>query len=145
MWMGVKHINRCCGIGKVNSALTAQHINEHNHKCTTSDDLYGAGEQSGKHAKPDACSAAANVWAHTQVAEEWATKAEPPSVSFPLPASLPCPACTHPLHIPCPLCFPFPSCMGCTPISVHPLYIILIFWLILVTFSLVMYIRNNII
>ena len=47
--------------GKVNSVLMAQHISKPNRKQTTNDNPYGAGEQSGKCAKPDACSAAANT------------------------------------------------------------------------------------
>ena len=47
--------------GKVNSALTAQHIGEPNHKRLTNDDPYGAGEQSNKCAKPNARSADANT------------------------------------------------------------------------------------
>jgi hypothetical protein len=47
--------------GKVDSALMAQHIGEPNRKRTTNDDLYGAGEQSSKRAKPDARSATANT------------------------------------------------------------------------------------
>src|SRR5258708_37680422 len=92
--MGVKHVNKCPN-GKVDSALTAQHIGEPNHKRTADNDPYGAGEQSGKRAKPDARSAAANVRA--RVAEERAApKAEPlPSLpaspALPLPASLPPP------------------------------------------------------
>ena len=50
-----------CSRGKVNSALTAQHIGKPNRKCPTDDDPYGAGEQSSKHAKPDARSADANT------------------------------------------------------------------------------------
>src|SRR5258708_36390558 len=93
--MGVKRANKCPN-GKVNSALIAQHIGEPNRKRTADDNPYGAGEQSGKRAKPDACSAAANVRA--RVAEEWAApKAEPlpllpTSRALPLPASLPPPA-----------------------------------------------------
>ena len=54
--MGVKWIKK--GQGKVDSALTAEHISEINCKRNCGDkDPYGAGEQSGKHAKQDACSA----------------------------------------------------------------------------------------
>jgi len=93
--MGVKRNNKCAN-GKVDSALTAQHIGKPNRKRTADDDPYGAGEQSSKCAKPDAHSAAANVQA--RIAEEWAApKAEPlPSLpvsrALPLPASLPPPA-----------------------------------------------------
>ena len=83
--MGVKHVNKHPN-GKVDSVLTAQHIGEPNCKHATNDDPYGAGEQSGKRAKPDARSAAANTQARA-AAEEWgAFKAEPP-VSLPLPGS----------------------------------------------------------
>ena len=47
--------------GKVDSALMAQHIGEPNCKHMTDNDPYGAGEQSGKHAKPNARSANANA------------------------------------------------------------------------------------
>ena len=76
--------------GKVDCALMAQHIGEPNHKHMTDNDPYGAGEQSGKHAKPDARSANANAWARKAV--EWeALKAEPPlpPASQPLPTLLP--------------------------------------------------------
>jgi hypothetical protein len=57
--MGVKHSEkRCCS--KVDSVLTAEHINIPNHK-HTNDDPYGAGKQSGKRAKPDAVSTVANA------------------------------------------------------------------------------------
>src|SRR5216684_3493068 len=93
--MGVKWNNKRTN-SKVDSTLTAQHIGEPNRKRTANDDPYGAGEQSGKRAKPNARSAATNVRA--RVAEEWAApKAEPlPSLpvsrALPLPASLPPPA-----------------------------------------------------
>jgi hypothetical protein len=46
--------------GKVDSALTAEHIGTP--KCKhTNDDPYGVGEHSGKRAKPDAVSTAANA------------------------------------------------------------------------------------
>ena len=47
--------------GKVNSALTAQHISKPNYKCLTDDNPYRVREQSGKHAKPDVYSANANT------------------------------------------------------------------------------------
>src|SRR5580658_5651450 len=50
--------------GKVDSMLTSQHIGEPNHK-QANDDPYRAGEQSGKHAKPNAHSAVANTRACT--------------------------------------------------------------------------------
>ena len=58
--MGEKHGTKHSQ-GKVDSALMAQHISEPNCKCTTDNDLYGAKEQSSKHAKPDAHSADANA------------------------------------------------------------------------------------
>ena len=92
MRMGVKRVNKHPN-SKVNSVLMAQHIGEPNHKHTADDNPYGAGEQSGKQAKPDTCSAAANVRAHA--AEEWAEPlpaSQPSPMSFPLPVSLPMPA-----------------------------------------------------
>jgi uncharacterized protein YbjT (DUF2867 family) len=91
--MGVKCGNKSHGKGKVDSALTAQHIGEPNRKRAADNDPYGAGEQSGKHVKPDACSAAANARAHA-AAERAVPKAEPPPTpllppALPLPASLP--------------------------------------------------------
>jgi hypothetical protein len=57
--MGVKRIKK--RRGKVDSALTAEHISEINRKRTReNEDPYGAGEQSGKRAKQDARSVAAN-------------------------------------------------------------------------------------
>src|SRR5229473_6465304 len=94
MQMGVKCVNKCPN-GKVDSTLTAQHIGEPNRKRTANDNLYGAGEQLGKQAKPNARSAAANTQARA-AAEEWgAFKAEPPA-SLPLPKSLPLPASLPP-------------------------------------------------
>jgi hypothetical protein len=86
--MGVKRGNKPREKGKVDSALTAQHIGEPNHKRATDNDPYGAGEQSGKRAKPDARSAAANVRARV-AAEERAAKAEPPLTQPPPPSPLP--------------------------------------------------------
>ncbi|KAH9030722.1 hypothetical protein EDB84DRAFT_1578902 [Lactarius hengduanensis] len=54
--IGVKRGNKARG--KVDSARTAEHIGEINRE---NEDPYGAGGQSGKRAKPDARSAAANV------------------------------------------------------------------------------------
>jgi hypothetical protein len=71
--MGVQHGKKHQGKGKVDSALMAQHIGMPNHKCAANNDLYGAGEQSGKHAKPNARSATAN--ARARAAEM--CKAEP--------------------------------------------------------------------
>ena len=50
--MGAKRGNR--KNDKVDSALTAQHIGEPNRKRAAENNPYGAGEQSGKRAKPDA-------------------------------------------------------------------------------------------
>jgi hypothetical protein len=67
---------------KVNSAHTAELIGEiswkHNRE---EEDPYGAGEQSGKRAKPDAWSATANARAHAS--------SIPPSSSLPAPTSSP--------------------------------------------------------
>src|SRR5258708_30557448 len=104
--MRVKQNNKHAN-SKVNSTLTAQHIGKPNCKCTTNDDPYRAGEQSSKHTKPNARSAAANVRVH--VAEEWAApKAEPlPSLpasrALPLPMLLPLPSSYAPtlsMHVP---------------------------------------------
>jgi hypothetical protein len=122
--MGVKQNNKRTN-GKVDSALTAKHIGEPNRKRTADDDPYGAGKQSSKCAKPDACSAATNL--RVRIAEKWqaAPKAEPlpslptslplpasfslptsfpPPVFFPLPTSLPLPA-----SLPLPMSLPLPS------------------------------------
>ncbi|KAF8489698.1 hypothetical protein F5888DRAFT_1910230 [Russula emetica] len=98
--MGVKRGNKRREKGKVDSALTAQHIGEPNRKCAADNNPYGAGEQSGKRTKPNVRSAAAN--AHARAAQEQATiKAEPPCTQppppplpqpLPLPTSLPFPA-----------------------------------------------------
>jgi hypothetical protein len=70
--------------GKVNSALSAQLIGEVNHKQKRTDqDPYGSSERSGKHAKPDARSVAANAQARAAV--------QPVPVPTSLPASLPAP------------------------------------------------------
>src|SRR6266566_5007333 len=108
MQMGVRHGNtgKSHGKGKVDSALTAEHIGEPNHKHPANNNLYGAKEQSGKHAKPNARSAAANARAHA-AAERAVPRAEPPPmlpppillpppVSLPLPAPLPA---SHSPHI----------------------------------------------
>ena len=58
--MGVKRDNKAKK-GKVDSAFTVEHIGERNHKHATDHDPYRAGEQSGKCAKLDVCSAAANA------------------------------------------------------------------------------------
>jgi hypothetical protein len=76
--------------GKVDSALTAEHIGAPKHK-RPNDDPYGAGEESGKRAKPDAVSAAANTRARA--------KAErPPPASLPTRLPSPSPASHTTLH-----------------------------------------------
>lgn len=62
--------------GKVDSAHTAEHIGVPKRK-RGNDDPYGAGEESGKRAKPDAVSAAANDRARAKAAER------PPPASLP--------------------------------------------------------------
>jgi hypothetical protein len=88
--------------GKVDSALTAQHIGEPNRKRPGNSDPYGAGEQSGKRAKPDARSAAANSRARI--------KAEPPPTQLPLPTlPPPTPALPPPTPLPPPASLPLPA------------------------------------
>src|ERR1700733_1105347 len=92
--------------GKVDSGLTAQHIGEPNRKRSANDDPYGAGEQSGKRAKTDARSAAANTRARAV-----AVKAEPPPSIPPTPLplrTLPPPAFPPPASLPLPTPLPFP-------------------------------------
>jgi hypothetical protein len=94
--------------GKVDSELTAEHIGVPKRKRTT-DDPYGAGEHSGKRAKPDAVSAAAN--ARARAAKEKA--AEPPPASLPARLSpSPAPYAQRlPMHAPAmhpPMHFPVP-------------------------------------
>src|SRR6266566_1132868 len=93
--------------GKVDSELTAEHIgvSKRKHPC---DDPYGAGEQSGKRAKPDAVSAAANARARAK-----GKAAEPPPASLParLPPSPTPYVQTLPMHAPVmysPMQFPVP-------------------------------------
>ena len=91
--------------GKVDSSLTAQHIGVPNRKRAADDDPYGAGEQSGKRAKPDARSAAANARARTATvlkAEPPPTQLPPASESGPFPASLPTRVPSTPLILPTP-------------------------------------------
>ena len=93
--MGVKRGGRKRQ-GKVDSALTSQHIGEPNRKRAANNDPYGAGEQSGKRAKPDARSAAANARVCAVKAEPLRTQPSPSTPTpLPLPASLPSPA-LHP-------------------------------------------------
>jgi hypothetical protein len=116
--MGVKRGNKPCEKGKVDSALTAQHIGVPNCKRPTDNDPYGAGEQSGKRAKPDARSAAANVRARA-AAEERAVKAEPPLTQPPPPSQLP--PLTQPL-LPASLPLPMslPSHVSFAPYTYNP-------------------------
>ena len=102
--MGVKHHEK----GKVNSALTAQHIGEPNCKCAADGDPYGAGEQFGKCAKPDAHSAATN--ARARAAREQPAPKVPLPLSQPLPMPLP-PSTPLPLPTtqPLPTLFPPPT------------------------------------
>ena len=81
--MGVKRGGRKCQ-GKVDSALTSQHISEPNRKRAANNNPYGAGEQSDKRAKPNAHSAATNAQAHVVKAEPPRTQ-PPPSTATPLP------------------------------------------------------------
>ena len=60
--MGIKHSERK-GCGKVDSMRTAEHTGMPKRK-RPADDPYGAGKESGKRARPDAVSAAANTRAH---------------------------------------------------------------------------------
>jgi hypothetical protein len=96
--------------GKVDSALTAEHIGVPKRKRVNSDP-YGAGEHSGKRAKPDAVSAAANVRARAKVEKRAAAEHPPASLPARLPPS-PAPYMqTHPMHAPAmypPAHFPVP-------------------------------------
>jgi hypothetical protein len=106
--------------GKADSALTAEHIGVPKRK-RTNDDPYGAGEDSGKRAKPDAVSAAANARARAAEERKALKAADPPPLECPPPpASLPTrlppgPASyaqLHPMHAPAvysPAHFPLPS------------------------------------
>lgn len=86
--MGVKRKQK--GRGKVDSARTAEHIGEINRKRNRGEeDPYGAGEQSGKRAKPDARSAAANTRARAVTVKPGPTPPRPPPAS--LPSRLPSP------------------------------------------------------
>ena len=92
MQMGVKCSNKHRMTGKVDSRLTAQHIGKPNHKRPADNNPYGAGEQSSKRAKPDACSVVANERAR---AAEQRARTQPalkaPSASQPMPTTLPQP------------------------------------------------------
>ena len=116
--MGVKRGGRKRQ-GKVDSTLMSQHIGEPNRKRAADNDPYGAGEQSGKRAKPDARSAAANARVRAVKAEPPHTQ-PPPSTSLmhPPPTPLPLPPRTQPAPVmPTPLPSPalpphaaFPHC-----------------------------------
>jgi hypothetical protein len=119
--MGVKRGDKCRGKGKVDSALTAQHIGEPNRK-RAADDPYGAGEQSGKRAKPDARSAAANTRARAAADVRAIPKAEPPPTQ--LPPTLPPPAQLPPMpRLPPPASVPSPASLpphGSFPYTYNP-------------------------
>jgi hypothetical protein len=102
--MGVKCSSKRQGKGKVDSVLTAQHISEPNRKRPADNDPYGAGEQSGKRAKPDARSAAANARARKQAILKAPPPTQPPPTQPPSSTPLTCPPPT-----PLPLPAPFPS------------------------------------
>jgi hypothetical protein len=115
--------------GKVDSALTAEHIGVPKRK-RTNDDPYEAGEQSGKRAKPDAVSTAANSRA-------WAAAECPPPASLPMrlppspapyaqthPIPMHVPAMYSPVHFPVPpvpTYFQYPSSQP-APSSFYPMY-----------------------
>ena len=111
--MGVKRGKK--GRGKVDSAHTAQHIGEINRKRNRQhEDPYGAGEQSGKRAKPDARSTAANTRARAKEASP-----KPPPSS--LPPHLP-PRMTEPSPMPCYIAGPpLPQSQPVKPTSSTPL------------------------
>ena len=94
---------------KVDSALTADHIGVPKRKRPT-DDPYGAGEHSGKRAKPDAVSTAANTRA--RAAKEKAAERPPLPTAPPasLPTRLPSPASL-------PTCLPPPASL---PVRLPP-------------------------
>jgi hypothetical protein len=115
--MGVRRGNKSHGKGKVDSALTAEHIGEPNRKRPADNDPYGAGEQSGKRAKPDARSAAAN--ARARAAKRAVPKAEPPP-SLP-PPSLPLPLLPPP-SLPPPASLPLPAALPHSPYTYNPYY-----------------------
>jgi hypothetical protein len=115
--MGVKRGKK--GKGKVDSALTAQHIGEPNRKRAADYDPYGAGEQSGKRAKPDARSAAANARARRAAEEQAVLKAEPPPTLPPPPTPLP-PPTLPPTPLPPPA--PLPPPISFPPYTYNPYY-----------------------
>ena len=115
--MGVKRGEKCCG--KVDSMLTAKLIGEPNCKRNRGDeDPYGAGEQSGKHAKPDACSVAANTRAQAAVGSALVHSAAP-LASLPTPTRVLTHALMHaPRYAPTPplsLLQPAPSSFSYRP------------------------------
>jgi hypothetical protein len=120
-WIGVKRGNKK---NKVDSVLMAQHIGEPNRKRTANNDPYGAGEQSGKQAKPNVRSAATNARACT--AAEWA-KAEPPPTQIPPPTLPPPASLPFPTSLPPRVSFPpyhfYPSPVPLSqPTYPHPQY-----------------------
>ncbi|KAH9011578.1 hypothetical protein EDB84DRAFT_1445098 [Lactarius hengduanensis] len=103
--MGIKRGNKARG--KVDSARTAEHIGEINRKRNReNEDPYGAGEQSGKRAKPDARSAAANVDARERATMQ---PSRPPLPSPHAPAPVP-----H--YIPSPLPLSQPATRPASPL-----------------------------
>ena len=97
--------------GKADSALTAEHIGVPKRK-RTNDDPYGAGEDSGKRAKPDAVLAAAN--AQARAAEEWKAlkAADPPPLE--------CPPLLHRSpHVYPQVLRPMHSCTQCTLLKMY--------------------------
>jgi hypothetical protein len=129
MRMGVKRGNKTHRKGKVDSALTAEHIGEPNRKRPADDDPYGAGEQSGKRAKPDARSAAANARARA-AAERAVPKAVPPP-TFPPSTQLPPPSLPStplpppslpPTPLPPPASLPLPAALPHSPYTYNPYY-----------------------
>ncbi|KAN0136459.1 hypothetical protein V8E53_005827 [Lactarius tabidus] len=121
--MGVQRGNK--KHGKVDSAHTAVLIGEINRKHTHNDeDPYGAGEQSGKHAKPDARSVAANTRVCVATEPRPARPVPPPS-SLPARSSSPrrAPSPTQmPPHYPplLPLSQPVPGAASSFPPSPLP-------------------------
>ena len=87
--------------GKVNSTLSAQLIGKLNHKWNHTDqDPYGASEQSGKHARPNAHSVAANTQVRA-AAEPAPVPLLPLSTPLPsLPPSAPLPSLPGPAPLP---------------------------------------------
>jgi hypothetical protein len=120
--------------GKVDSARTAEHISIPKHK-RGNNNPYGAGKESGKRAKSDAVSAAANDQAHAKAAEHpppaslptWSPSPAPHGPHTQLPSPAPGPTYyawlhTPTMHFPIPLTyvFQYPSSQP-TPYN-YPMY-----------------------